>query len=477
MTFLYSLSDFSHICLCMAAMICTAVQAGAFVYMLLRSNDKSPKRICADVFQVAMLFQSLAVLVLLAQARMDISLLLPLGKEYIALRYVVFAFASVSCLLCVFTSKNAAGLLCIPACAVILPVLTFLSDSVMTAWLCVSLGFMTVRALIIIKRCRSDIKSDLSKDSVKTAVDELHSGILFCKRNGKILLINTRMQRLMIALYGEIFRNGKEFWKKLHTGEVSNGCAATRLDDKTVFILPDGKVWLFTKCYIYVSGTRYVQVSAADVTEQWNLTQRLSGLNTQLQKRGAELKEMIENICQLCREEEMLKIRSRFHDVLGQRLALLFRSFREGLEPDEKLLLDFANGLPDELYASRAVITAEDRLKTLVSLMKGIGVTLFVKGSLPKNESLALLFADIITEATTNSVRHGMASQIYVDLKEDGGVTLCVTDNGIPPKGPIVEGGGLGSIRSKVQLFDGYMTASVEPNFKLFVSVPGGETA
>lgn len=477
MNFLSSLSDLSHICLCMAAMICAALQAGAFVYMVLRSTNKSLKRRWADVFQIAMLFQSLAVLVLLSEARMSISLLLPLGSEYAAFRYFSFAFVAASCVLCVFTSKKVYELLCIPVCAVTLPVFTFLPDTVLTAWLCVCLAAMTVRALVIIKKCRSNIKNSLSRDSVKTAVDELHSGILFCKRNGKILLINIRMQRLMIALYGEIFRDGKAFWKMLSSGKTSNDCAATQLDDKTVFILPDGKVWLFTKCYIYVYGNRYVQVSAADVTEQWNLTRRLSGLRTQLQRRGTELEEMIENIRQLGREEEMLKIRSRFHDVLGQRLALLFRSFREGLEPDEKLLCDFANGLPDELYGGKTVITAEERLKTLVSLMDGIGVSLIVKGRLPQNESISLLLVDIITEATTNSVRHAMASQIYVDLRQkEGLVSLCVTDNGIPPEGPITEGGGLGSIRSKVQLFDGQMTVRAEPNFALSISIPGGET-
>lgn len=478
MTYLYSLSDLFHICLCMAATVCTGLQAGAFVYLLLRSTEKSLKRISADVFQAAMFFQSLAVLVLLAQARLDISLLLPLGREYIAFRYFSFALAAASCVLYAFASKRFYELLCVPACAVTLPLFGFISDKASAAWLCVFLALMSARALTVIMKCRKDIKSNLSRDSVKTAVDELHSGVLFCRRNGKILLINTRMQKLMLALYGEVFRNGKEFWKKLSSGEASNGCAATRLKNKAAFILPNGKVWLFTKCYIYISGNRFVQVSAADVTEQWNLTQRLSGLNTQLQKRTAELEEMIENIRRFSREEEMLKIRSRFHDVLGQRLALLFRSLREGLEPDEKLLYDFANGLPQELHGEKTVITAEERLKTLVSLMEGIGVSLKVKGSLPKSEGLALLFVEIITEATTNSVRHGLASKIYVDLeKEDGRLSLRVTDNGIPPKGEVVEGGGLGSIRSKVQLFDGYMTAFANPDFTLFVSIPGGEKA
>lgn len=462
-------------------MLCTAIQAGALVYMVLRSADRSLKRKLADLFQVALLFQSLVVLVVLAQTRMDITLLLPPAGEYTVLRYSAFALVVLSCVPYAFTSKKFFELLCLPLCAVDLPFFDSfdsLPKAVLIAWLCVFLVVLTARALTVIRISRRNIKSSLSRDSVKTAVDELHSGVLFCKRNGKILLINTRMQRLMIALYGEIFRDGKAFWKKLNEGETSNGCTATKLDDKTVFILPDGKVWLFTKCYIYVSGTRYVQVSAADVTEQWSLTRRLEKLRSQLQRREAELKDMIENIRQLCREEEMLKIRSRFHDVLGQRLALLFRSLREGAEPDEKLLYDFANGLPDELGSGEAVVTAEERLKTLVSLMAGIGVTLLVRGRLPKNDSLSWLFVDIITEATTNSVRHGLASKIYVDLeKTNGRLSLRVTDNGIPPKGEIVEGGGLGSIRSKVQLFDGEMSAFAKPDFTLFVSIPGGETA
>lgn len=173
----------------------------------------------------------------------------------------------------------------------------------------------------------------------------------------------------------------------------------------------------------------------------------------------------------------MLRIRSRFHDILGQRLALLFRSLREGEEPDEELIRRFAYNLPEELSGREAVTTAADRLETLCRLMQEIGVTLIIDGNLPAKESLAWLGMDIITEAVTNSVRHGLASEVYISLGQSGGnFSMRITDNGIPPKSEPVEGGGLSSIRRKVGLFDGSVRVETKPRFVLSVFIPGGET-
>ena len=207
------------------------------------------------------------------------------------------------------------------------------------------------------------------------------------------------------------------------------------------------------------------------------LTNELNAQRAMLQSRGLELKEMISEVRFLCREEEMLRIRSRFHDILGQRLALLFRSLREGEEPDEELIRRFAYNLPEELSGREAVTTAADRLETLCRLMQEIGVTLIIDGNLPAKESLAWLGMDIITEAVTNSVRHGLASEVYISLGQSGGnFSMRITDNGIPPKFEPVEGGGLSSIRRKVGLFDGSVRVETKPRFVLSVFIPGGET-
>lgn len=121
--------------------------------------------------------------------------------------------------------------------------------------------------------------------------------------------------------------------------------------------------------------------------------------------------------------------------------------------------------------------TAADRLETLCRLMQEIGVTLIIDGNLPAKESLAWLGMDIITEAVTNSVRHGLASEVYISLGQSGGnLSMRITDNGIPPKSEPVEGGGLSSIRRKVGLFDGSVRVETKPRFVLSVFIPGGET-
>ena len=100
--------------------------------------------------------------------------------------------------------------------------------------------------------CRRDIKNELSRDSVKLALDELHSGLLFCEPDGNILLVNGRMQRLMQVLCGEVYRDGKKFYERLLSGDVSDSCSSNVIDGKTVFILPDGEGLVLHKMrYIY----------------------------------------------------------------------------------------------------------------------------------------------------------------------------------------------------------------------------------
>ena len=94
---------------------------------------------------------------------------------------------------------------------------------------------------------------------------------------------------------------------------------------------------------------------------------------------------------------------------------------------------DFYYDLPEELSGREAVTTVADRLETLCRLMQEIGVTLIIDGNLPAKESLAWLGMDIITEAVTNSVRHGLASEVYISLGQSGGdFSMRITDNGSP---------------------------------------------
>ena len=318
--FLYSLTEPARVLICMISVFCVGFQTAALVYTVVRSAFRDRKRTAAYISQTAVTAQSLVMLIIVARAQLNAWMFLPAGSEYEVMRYGVFAAVAASCIAVACVGRVYDVLLCAVVSSVSLPYIDLLPYKAAAVIFCAAELLLIARALLLMRVCRRDIKNELSRDSVKLALDELHSGLLFCEPDGNILLVNGRMQRLMQVLCGEVYRDGKKFYERLL----------------------DGKVWFFTRCDIYFKNRRYVQLSAADVTEQWMLTNELNAQRAMLQSRGLELKEMISEVRFLCREEEMLRIRSRFHDILGQRLALLFRSLREGEEPDEELIRRFA---------------------------------------------------------------------------------------------------------------------------------------
>ena len=52
---------------------------------------------------------------------------------------------------------------------------------------------------------------------------------------------------------------------------------------------------------------------------------------------------------------------------------------------------------------------------------------------------------------------------------------MTVTNNGIKPTGPIIEGSGLSSLRKSVEAFGGEMELSWEGAFALILKLPGKE--
>ena len=49
---------------------------------------------------------------------------------------------------------------------------------------------------------------------------------------------------------------------------------------------------------------------------------------------------------------------------------------------------------------------------------------------------------------------------------------MTVTDNGIPPVGPIREGGGIGGMRRRIQRLGGTLKLYIVPRFRIELSVP-----
>jgi signal transduction histidine kinase len=75
----------------------------------------------------------------------------------------------------------------------------------------------------------------------------------------------------------------------------------------------------------------------------------------------------------------------------------------------------------------------------------------------------------------TNAVRYAEATELYVVFSEtEAEASVTISNNGKIPEGEIVEGGGLSTLRRRVERAGGAMTVQSLPNFKLTVTVIKG---
>jgi len=114
-----------------------------------------------------------------------------------------------------------------------------------------------------------------------------------------------------------------------------------------------------------------------------------------------------------------------------------------------------------------------DGYKELLELAAAIGVTAELSGAMPEDKASYLLVVSAIRECMTNCVRHAEGSKLFVSLKEVENMhTVVIANNGRPPEGEIIEGGGLSALRAGIEKAGGEMRLQSRPVFSLTVKIP-----
>ncbi len=334
-------------------------------------------------------------------------------------------------------------------------------------YLIISEAALLARAVFVCAKRARELKTGISALSIKAAVDALPAGVLFCEKNGFVLLCNERMRGLMTVLTGRVHRNGNDFYDLLQSGDVLPGCVKSELERQIVYLLPDNSAWMFTKTELQIKRRTYIQLTAADITERWRLTGQLRERESRLSQRREELSAAIANINTLSRERETQRAKLRTHDILGERLTLLLRAIRTEQAPDYELLHTLTGGLSGVIKAAGA--SARDELDSLVNTFGALGVAVEISGELPGDGETARLFAEIAREAVANAVKHGFATRVNIETSAS---RMAISDNGFSTSGAIKEGGGLGGMRKRLEPLNGALTVETQPRFTLTVLLP-----
>jgi hypothetical protein len=291
------------------------------------------------------------------------------------------------------------------------PLFPWLYITAVVGWLIVGIHYL--------RRYANELRTSVSLSSIKQSIDALPSGISFCTSFGKIVLINQQMQNLVQAITGKQYRNSVHMAQALERGALRPGVNRSRFEGNLLYQFPDGSAWMFTENNVvevplslldradrsllrnvkrlisplmrassrqHDPPCQYVQVSAVDVSERWRVAAQVQAQGAVLEEQGAALKTTLANLEDIVRAEAVLRMRTRVHNVLGQRLTLLLHALRESKQPDLTVLQDFAQGLPRSLEIEDDDYTLADKFTSLQAMLSMIGVTLVIGGDWPRTQ-------------------------------------------------------------------------------------------
>ena len=317
-------------------------------------------------------------------------------------------------------------------------------------------------------------KNTITRSSIKEGVDKISSGLCFYHHGGRVILANQKINTLCFQIVGSDLQNAQSFWDQLCSDDPVPGAQRLESGHQPVFRLADGSVWTFS-CE-EVKGI--FQLSAADTTRIHAVTEELKQKNTKLAALNLRLRKYGENVDELTRSKERLETKARIHGELGQALLASRRYLLDDSDA-EKIPLEQWRSSIAMLRKEVEQRTAEKPLEMLQRIAASTGISTEITGELPISEYVQKLFVEAAAEALTNAISHAQAKTLYIDLNETAEMFyVAFRNDGIPPRGEITEGGGLGSLRKKLEREGGTMTITGSPEFVLSVLLPkkGGES-
>lgn len=293
-------------------------------------------------------------------------------------------------------------------------------------------------------------KETITDFSIKKVIDECEFGILVLKGK-RAKLINNKMYEILDKLNIK-----KDYVTNIIKQSIDkiNKNYCVKLENKYyVFVVNDNEIITF------------------DITEVYELHQKLNEQNRKLEENNKQILLSIDNIEELEKEKNLLKLKNKYHDILGQNLSILQQYLnRENISQENFEEIKF--------MIQKMFIDIEDtddtntNLENLIKIHKKNGTDIIIDGKLPQNKEVAKVFFEIIREATTNAIRHAGSSKVFVNIKETLEETyMIITNDGRKPNEFITENQGIKDMRRKVKKLGGMFYISTVPEFSVNISI------
>lgn len=291
-------------------------------------------------------------------------------------------------------------------------------------------------------------KKYISILSVKKAIDLDINGIMFLNSDGDIILINNTMKKIL-----DYFNIKNDYIDNILKLEFRSDHLIKCLD----------------KIY-QLNIVNNMEIVMVDVTDIYKLQEAIEVQNINIDKNNKKILKSLDNLEKIEKTKNLMKLKNEFHDLLGHRLSL-FQQYLNNKDLDVDK--DDISFMIDNLFLDEdRDLDNNSKLEKLISVYKLFGINIEIKGKLPNDNDVALIFFEIIREAISNAIIHADSKNIKILVKEDlEKIEMIITNDGQHPNKFINEGEGIKGMRRKLNDIGGYLTIDSHDNFVLTVLV------
>ena len=331
------------------------------------------------------------------------------------------------------------------------------------------------------------MKKNMSAKMIKKAIDSYPGGICFSTLDGRVILVNEKMNQLILELTGHTILNAKAAWEEL-ANFASNG-KAEKLNQSWLpkdpdnengsthqqlfFRFSDSSVWRFELRFL---DSNTVQIEAAEITELYRLSEELYENTIRLQDMQKRQKALLDSIVEVNLNKEILAAKMHIHDELGHCLLATTKAITEDrlAENADTLRKSWNSTIQDFSNISTVWTVPDSSLQSeLMQVAELIGCKVIFSGKQPtQRKALQLLYA-AIREALTNAVRHAEATELTVKIEQDEkNYHIEISDNGRLSVSSITEGNGLSALRQRLEQEGASLKVLCDNSVSLIVDIP-----
>lgn len=331
------------------------------------------------------------------------------------------------------------------------------------------------------------MKKNTSAKMIKKAIDSYPGGICFSALDGRVILVNEKMNQLVLELTGHTILNEKAAWEELTN--FANNDKAEKLTQSWLpkdtnnengsthqqlfFRFSDSLVWRFELRFL---DSNTVQIEAAEIIELYRLSEELYENTIRLQEMQKRQKALLDSIVEVNLNKEILAAKMHIHDELGHCLLATTKAITEDslAENADVLRESWSSTIRDVSNIPMAWTVPDSSLQSeLLQVAELIDCKVTFLGEQPKSrKALQLLYA-AVREALTNAVRHADATELTVKIKQDKQrYHIEISDNGGVSVSSITEGNGLSALRQRLEQEGATLKVLCDNSVSLLVDIP-----